>query len=645
MRTKLDKRIARAIAPAALILAGTGMAHAQQGQPFQPLPMDRTLEVINDGTKSVYKTGTAEGLMGAGHPFPQSETMGADSTNPSNLLPTIYGNSLDSAGNEIPNTLPSSPDNPYNLHPDPIVTPLADDRSPEEDLARVIKRLREATSKAEQGLTHTTYYPGGILMPADPRLGARDVIGRENGAGQRGEPVATAIDLADVQFAIDILEGNPVNRTYSGMPLLNYKGPEQLKVVDPVTKSVTVHQVWVRNTVMSDTFAIDPSAVLDEEWTVKYILDVTARGHEDFAPFIMYFDDPNLRDGAAVPSVALDGTFFPMEEGNRYEIEVAMAPGRFWNLTYHWGWRIHPQRIQAIENSLKAPAGKPIMQWEIDVFGEAPSSSEEAKLAAIGMIGDLAPAKRMWMGFNALKEGNYTGLSKYLMGRLLVREIEAAYRDWQNRNVLPRGVNDAEGFDITLFYVNNTIYGSRTGHDGGTHAQPRFDDWVTRGTKLNVKLLNGDYFPHAYMNIDFGGLRGWENTFHNTLPLNGQGAWFTFGRTNWMPNTLRPAVVPPAVLPEGGYVENSILNSAATMSGLSGLASTFAQAKSMLEGAKAQYIQEERLLGDTLSATVANAEGLGEHDVEIEYRYDPAQRLRFYQFDPFHHGVAIWSVH
>jgi len=33
------------------------------------------------------------------------------------------------------------------------------------------------------------------------------------------------------------------------------------------------------------------------------------------------------------------------------------------------------------------------------------------------------------------------------------------------------------------------------------------------------------------------------------------------------------------------------------------------------------------------------------HKVHITYRYEPSRRLRFYQFDPMHHDVAIFSVH
>ena len=75
----------------------------------------------------------------------------------------------------------------------------------------------------------------------------------------------------------------------------------------------------------------------------------------------------------------------------------------------------------------------------------------------------------------------------------------------------------------------------------------RLDKWTTRGATVKVKLINGDYFPHAYIAVDFGGLRGWENTFHSTIPINGAGPWFTFGRAWWEMNTPVPSVVPAAI--------------------------------------------------------------------------------------------------
>jgi hypothetical protein len=30
---------------------------------------------------------------------------------------------------------------------------------------------------------------------------------------------------------------------------------------------------------------------------------------------------------------------------------------------------------------------------------------------------------------------------------------------------------------------------------------------------------------------------------------------------------------------------------------------------------------------------------------DIDYNFEPSRRLRFYQFDPLHHDVAIFSIH
>jgi len=195
----------------------------------------------------------------------------------------------------------------------------------------------------------------------------------------------------------------------------------------------------------------EPVAALDETWTIRYVIDVLHAGHEDFSPFAMFFDDPADNDGQRIPHVAMDQTFFPMQEGKRYVFEVQMPPGRFWNLTYHWGWRVHPPRIQAAENALKMVMGKPIVDWETEVFGEDPMGSEENKLAAIDMIGDLAPAKRMWKAFKAIKAMDpeistdsdfYQRFSSNASLAELVEELEASFQDWKDRTRLPRGMPD-----------------------------------------------------------------------------------------------------------------------------------------------------------------------------------------------------------
>ena len=94
---------------------------------------------------------------------------------------------------------------------------------------------------------------------------------------------------------------------------------------------------------------------------------------------------------------------------------------------------------------------------------------------------------------------------------------------------------------------------------------------------------------HGYQNVDFGGTRGWENQFQPTVTLGGSGAGFTFGRAHWWINAGR----------DWGLID------------------------------------------------VPPAEGdvPGRHWVEINFESDPGRRLRMYQFDPYHHDVAIFSIH
>src|SRR5260370_37358685 len=93
--------------------------------------------------------------------------------------------------------------------------------------------------------------------------------------------------------------------------------------------------------------------------------------------------------------------FYNMESGTRTVFKIKMASGKSDNLTYTWGWRDHPPRVQVTENACKKMQDAKgnfltLVQWEQAVFGEHPSATEANKLAAIAKIGDLAPEKRMW---------------------------------------------------------------------------------------------------------------------------------------------------------------------------------------------------------------------------------------------------------
>jgi hypothetical protein len=139
--------------------------------------------------------------------------------------------------------------------------------------------------------------------------------------------------------------------------------------------------------------------------------------------------------------------------------------------------------------------------------------------------------------------------------------------------------------------VNNTIYGGSpnvTAPDFPNLAS--FPKWKTRPATFVATLLNGDHFTHSYMNVDFGGSRGWENEFQSSVAVGGSGCWFTFGRDNWWINAGGPwglINVPPVA-----------------------------------------------------------ADGTpGLHRVNLTLNFEPTRRLKLYQFDPLHHDVAVFSLH
>lgn len=395
-------------------------------------------------------------------------------------------------------------------------------------------------------------------------------------------------------------------------------------------------------------------------WTVTYTIDVLNRGGDDFSPATMYFNSPapasdqvlaslglrrppqaaagaelvlsersiaepaQVREKAQTtsavvtnylgsiiaegrplgeppaapttvvfgpPHVSMDQTFFPMQDSTRTVLKVKMAPAKYYNLTYTWGWRFHPPRAQSMENAHKIiPMGKNIVQYERDVFGSG---------NPIDKLGDLAPEKRMWRAFNgALEAINAKDSPEYV--RCLQQLIDArnAFLDWSDRNRLPSGVQPDPASDLTLLFVGNTIYGQL--RDGGL---TDLLAWRKRGDQVRVTLINADYFPHGYVNVDFGGNRGWENMFKSTVKVAGSGTFFSFGRFHWRFNTVPGSIgVPPAQ-------------------------AFRADGQPIKPGEMPFYVQP------------------GVHRVLLEMNFEPSRRLRMYQFDPLHHDVAIYSAH
>ncbi|HXD30658.1 MAG TPA: hypothetical protein VN643_06060 [Pyrinomonadaceae bacterium] len=543
-----------------------------------PQPLLTPSIVTRSGDTFIIKTG--ESL------FPQPAIDPFTLPPGTNFLPTIYTNMFDSQGNEMVNTLPSTPNIPYNLHDgDPVVSQI-NDISPTDDLRTILERVINLSAQAKRG-------------------------------SPQEEPIYKAI-----QMGIDVLEGNPVpERSYSGFPVLHYTGPDKGKVVTPIYDdsgknviggNVNIHQIWYDSHIESDAAFIDPSAVLNVPWTVTYTLDVLNRGEDDFSPFAIYVDPTAA---GPVPHIGMDQTFFPMENGTRTVLKIKMPPAKYLNMTYTWGWRMHPPRIQVTDNALKkisVNGGKPMTlpQWEQSVFCPpenpkcSPKGSEALKVRAIGMIGDYAPEKQMWL---ALREARQAARqANYPLVIAKAKEAQDSFFDWTDRTKLPSTgkykVEVDKDSDLTLLYVNNTIYAefSDRSNDIDDAIRIDFTRWKLRGTTLKVTIYNGDNFDHGYMNVDFGGARGWENQFKSSVKVGGSGCWFTFGRAHWWANIPNTPKTPNN--PAGDLM---VVVPAAN---------------------KEPYKASVR-------------------KVHITYNYEPSRRLRFYQFDPLHHDVAIFSVH
>jgi len=667
-----------------------------------------------------------------------------------NFLMTYNGNLFDFNGDEMPNTQPSAlGDDAYMLHDGPVLTSAINKTSPSEDLDSIIDDLE--------------------VDVTDGKL-KRNLLNR----------------------AIRILEGQPIgDRAYSGFPMLHFNGPNKIRVVEPICATedgecddddeviggnVDVNMIYWDQHIESNAAFIDPSAVQDVPWTITYHIKVLTGGIEDFSPMTMHFDRTPA-NGRGPFGASMDQSYFPMlNEGTEYVIKIKQSLGKYYNLTYTWGWRIHPPRVQVSENALKMGASgeegtgpKLLTAWESDVFGIDPNKNFFTRFQAIQQIGDIAPSKRMWNDLRYLRIISYIygfilnksssdkalqkpqqlianleagfmkrdtsfltkyeeslGLNDFLIKNAhnellkndyesllsqakankshgavialitnIITDLRTAYLDWTDRTHLPEGVTPDPDATITLLYANNTIYGSKQGTtgDGSGMAASKFKgtcngcahDWLVRPYTYNVTLYNGDNFVHGYMNVDFGGTRGWENQFQDTDPTTALDAHPHTDNTVIFGD--RTDIVNGEVVVSVGNVVDTdeILLETADNQGKRDLGidlQTGVRTVSnetlfpMNTGGAEEFLEESpRNLGDPVNGSPLlgsgcfftfgrnyawpNAGGpwgpihvpaasngvLGMHKVQIEFNFEPSTRLKIYQFDPIHHDTAIYSLH
>ena len=420
-----------------------------------------------------------------------------------NMLPTVYQNMRDRRNAVIPNTLPSHPNNPYNLHDGlPEVIRLKTLSSPGDDLNLITDEIFELLT----GIPRERLWEDldGLTMEKALEMAEAQ---EENIEKHRDQLLRLS------QWALDIIEGNagngskvPANRAYRGFPLLNHSGHRlRNKRAIPIYgrngkiigANIDVHQIWYGGRIQSDTMFYDfgwddvsidvktqsgvdrkwfstydsnwnwdliqlipeyakllnsdPNAGTqkhypfidltlkpgdkdyhvhrkfyrlvsqleqqpepipsDVPWTVTYTIDVLNRGEDDFSPTQVYFDDVERIDFAddnlnrkfpaykifdestgknelvrmGPPHIAMDQTFFPMQEGTRTKLKIKMAPPKYSNVTYTWGWRNHPPRAQAVENSHKRippMADEMLVRIALDKDGRLSGPEMSAKSAS-----------------------------------------------------------------------------------------------------------------------------------------------------------------------------------------------------------------------------------------------------------------------
>jgi len=619
--------------------------YAYMGHPCaQPHPGASTQTTSDDGMTTFVET--PQGHFDPQDPF--AEPPG------SNFLMTVDENLRDLSNREMPNTLPSTPDNPYNLHDGPVLTASINPTNPEDDLDKIIDRIERAVERGKK-----------IKKPW-------------------------------VRRGIDILEGNTIrNRAYSGFPMLHYNGPNKVKSVEPIYDdlgnlvggNVDVNMIYFNQHIESDTAFVDPSAVLEVPYTVTYHVNILNRGMEDFSPMTMNFNrmvNPMTGEDIRGPfHASMDKSFFPMlEEGTRYTVKIKENKGKYFNLIYTWGWRIHPPRVQVIENALKTagPDAWTLPQWEKAAFCKGgvddpachPVGNRRDRAFAIAQIGDLSPAKRMWNIFQSLKrrgdddhddddDDDRKGNNHNDALGQTAADLRQAFLDWTDRTRLPSGVEADPDATLTLLYVNNTLYGNRQGLQGEGSGQGPASykgisngsahEWNIRPYNYKVTLYNGDHFPHGYMNVDFGGSRGWENHFQFTDPTTLEGphpeippghpaeedpfdnpANVVAGHENVYP--INRGGVEEFLQPTARNLEDPV-NGAPQLG--SGCFFTF--------GRNHAWPNAGGPWGGIVVGPVAEDGTPGMHKVDIMYNFEPSRRLRIYQFDPLHHDIAVYSLH
>jgi streptogramin lyase len=315
----------------------------------------------------------------------------------------------------------------------------------------------------------------------------------EDDLGAALDALRDASSVTDAQDArrraLDILEGNSVpDRTYSGMPLLNWDAPSKVKDVPP-GGDVRVKEVRYGDTVLSDTWMLrfaDPA----KPFTITYVVaDLGPSSPGELAPTPLLADGNGPIGGlhSVLQPLALDPMLTGTSTTSRFtdqlgepqggkeqtrqgvqEITVRMPPPRY---------------VEALLNPDLTAAGDPMSAGgnpmsALRPFDSAALSTAQGD-AGISKIGAKAPERELYDDLTGLNPANL-GIAHQVGGD--DRGLVSAMR---THTQLPPGFSGDPAADASMVLLNNETYRSAD----RVHLAP--------GGSVTVSVTNGDNFTRT----------------------------------------------------------------------------------------------------------------------------------------------------
>lgn len=350
-----------------------------------------------------------------------------------------------------------------------------------------------------------------------------------------------------------ILDGETAGRIYDGFHLLNYNkggvtddhvdgeyrmkrltkaGETTTDTVDGTERDiweVTVNMFWHGDRdggkFDSDTFVlVAPQAMdaLHDPMRVHYrfysLVD------EEFAPTSM------LRDSAVgplqLPFTGMDSVWTLVPKDSLTEITVDLPPPQMLVVIYHWGWRAHPPRIQAIHPVREI---ENVHTGELQLNGEGRSLSRRWREIGIEDIGDAAPEKKMYTVATAVLDDDAAASEVNAMLTDPDTDPRGTWETWidiatDHRQLPPEAIDrlEAEGIEVPDRKLNE-VEGDTIGpyrqvnatmnHEtwGAGPMSPDIDDTVDNsimrayspGEQFDVKTINLDEHTRYYRTVEF----------------------------------------------------------------------------------------------------------------------------------------------